>query len=188
MANILMVVSAANSLTMRDGTEHPTGYWAEELVVSHQTLLDAGHTVHIATPGGRKPTVDEVSLAAESAGGAGPCGQLPGATLSRSTPSCPPRWCWAASTSPTMTPSSCRAATGPWPICTGMPTSAADPLRRQRGCQDHRAVLPRPGRAAERHGRRRRVHLRRTPPHRLHGRGGTGRAPGPIRRGSWRTS
>ncbi|MDN4644359.1 type 1 glutamine amidotransferase domain-containing protein [Arthrobacter sp. PsM3] len=69
MANILMVVSAADSLTMRDGSEHPTGYWAEELVVSHQTLLSAGHTVHIATPGGAKPTVDEVSLAAESAGG-----------------------------------------------------------------------------------------------------------------------
>ncbi|MHA7223858.1 type 1 glutamine amidotransferase domain-containing protein [Arthrobacter sp. RHLT1-20] len=69
MANILMVVSAANSLTMRDGSEHPTGYWAEELVVSHQTLLNAGHTVHLATPGGAKPTVDEVSLAAESAGG-----------------------------------------------------------------------------------------------------------------------
>lgn len=69
MANILMVVSAADSLTMRDGSEHPTGYWAEELVVSHQTLLGAGHTVHISTPGGKKPTVDEVSLAAESAGG-----------------------------------------------------------------------------------------------------------------------
>ena len=54
---------------MRDGSDHPTGYWAEELVVSHRTLLDAGHTVHIATPGGKKPTVDEVSLAAESAGG-----------------------------------------------------------------------------------------------------------------------
>lgn len=67
--NILMVVSAADSLTMRDGSEHPTGYWAEELVVSHRTLLDAGHTVHIAAPGGKKPTVDEVSLAAESAGG-----------------------------------------------------------------------------------------------------------------------
>lgn len=67
--NILMVVSAADSLTMRDGSEHPTGYWAEELVVSHRTLLDAGHTVHIATPGGKKPTVDEVSLAAGSAGG-----------------------------------------------------------------------------------------------------------------------
>ncbi|MBX7446066.1 MULTISPECIES: type 1 glutamine amidotransferase domain-containing protein [unclassified Arthrobacter] len=69
MANILMVVSAADSLTMKDGSEHPTGYWAEELVVAHQTLTRAGNTVHIATPGGRKPTVDQVSLAAESAGG-----------------------------------------------------------------------------------------------------------------------
>jgi len=69
MANILMVVSAADSLTMKDGSEHPTGYWAEELVVSHQTLTGAGNTVHIATPGGRKPTVDQVSLAPESAGG-----------------------------------------------------------------------------------------------------------------------
>jgi putative intracellular protease/amidase len=64
-----MVVSAADSLTMKDGSEHPTGYWAEELVVSHQTLTEAGNTVHIATPGGRKPTVDQVSLAAESADG-----------------------------------------------------------------------------------------------------------------------
>ena len=69
MSNILMVVSAADSLTMRDGSQHPTGYWAEELVVSHQTLTKAGHTVHIATPGGAKPTVDEVSLAPDSAGG-----------------------------------------------------------------------------------------------------------------------
>jgi putative intracellular protease/amidase len=69
MANILMVVSAADSLTMRDGSKHPTGYWAEELVVSHQTLTEAGHTVHIATPGGAKPTVDEVSLAPDSPGG-----------------------------------------------------------------------------------------------------------------------
>ena len=69
MASILMVVSAADSLTMRDGSEHPTGYWAEELVVSHKLLGDAGHTVRIATPGGAKPTVDEVSLTVESAGG-----------------------------------------------------------------------------------------------------------------------
>lgn len=55
MANILMVVSAADSLTMRDGTQHPTGYWAEELVVSHQTLRDAGHTVHIATSAAPSP-------------------------------------------------------------------------------------------------------------------------------------
>ncbi|MCC9145986.1 MULTISPECIES: type 1 glutamine amidotransferase domain-containing protein [unclassified Arthrobacter] len=68
MANILMVVSAADSLTMRDGSEHPTGYWAEELVESHRVLREAGHTVRIATPGGAKPTVDQVSLAPESAG------------------------------------------------------------------------------------------------------------------------
>ena len=69
MANILMVVSAADSLSMKDGSEHPTGFWAEELVVAHQTLLEAGHTVHIATPDGVRPTVDQVSLADESAGG-----------------------------------------------------------------------------------------------------------------------
>lgn len=69
MANILMVVSAADSLTMKDGSEHPTGYWAEELVESHRALRQAGHTVQIATPGGVKPTVDQVSLAPESAGG-----------------------------------------------------------------------------------------------------------------------
>jgi putative intracellular protease/amidase len=69
VANILMVVSAADSLTMKDGSEHPTGYWAEELVVAHETFIDAGHTVHLATPGGARPTVDQVSLAAESAGG-----------------------------------------------------------------------------------------------------------------------
>ena len=69
MGNILMVVSATDSLTIRDGSEHPTGHGAEEVAVAHKNLLDAGHAVRIATPGGMKPTVDQVSLAAESAGG-----------------------------------------------------------------------------------------------------------------------
>lgn len=69
VGNILMVVSATDSLTMRDGSEHPTGHGAEEVAVAHKNLLDAGHAVRIATPGGMKPTVDQVSLAAESAGG-----------------------------------------------------------------------------------------------------------------------
>ena len=68
MASILMVVSAADSLTMKDGSEHPTGYWAEELVVAHRALLEAGHMVDLATPGGVKPTVDKVSLQAEAVG------------------------------------------------------------------------------------------------------------------------
>lgn len=68
MAHILMVVSAADSLTMKDGSEHPTGYWAEELVASHRELRNAGHSVQIATPGGVKPTVDQVSLDPAAAG------------------------------------------------------------------------------------------------------------------------
>ncbi|OEU87412.1 thiamine biosynthesis protein ThiJ [Streptomyces abyssalis] len=62
MAKILMVVSAADSLTLADGTAHPTGYWAEEVVVSHQVLTEAGIDVDIATPGGAQPTVDPISL------------------------------------------------------------------------------------------------------------------------------
>lgn len=69
MSNILMVPSAADHWRLRDGTEHPTGYWAEEFVVPHRAFRDAGHTVDVATPGGVAPTVDAVSLAPEQNGG-----------------------------------------------------------------------------------------------------------------------
>ncbi|NLU71499.1 type 1 glutamine amidotransferase domain-containing protein [Streptomyces sp. HNM0575] len=62
MAKILMVVSAADRLTLADGTTHPTGYWAEEVAVSHRALREAGFDVDIATPGGAQPTVDAISL------------------------------------------------------------------------------------------------------------------------------
>ncbi|RAJ69993.1 putative intracellular protease/amidase [Streptomyces sp. Amel2xB2] len=62
MATILMVVSAADSLTLADGSSHPTGYWAEEVAVSHRVLREAGVDVDIATPGGARPTADPVSL------------------------------------------------------------------------------------------------------------------------------
>lgn len=57
-----MVVSAADSLTLADGTSHPTGYWAEEVVESVRVLREAGVEVTLATPGGVVPTVDKVSL------------------------------------------------------------------------------------------------------------------------------
>jgi len=63
MSNILLVATAANSLTLRDGTTHPTGFWAEELVVAHRELTAAGHRVTIATPDGRPAPVDPGSLA-----------------------------------------------------------------------------------------------------------------------------
>ncbi|WP_104164557.1 type 1 glutamine amidotransferase domain-containing protein [Cryobacterium sp. N22] len=66
MSNILMVVTAAESLILADGTVHPTGFWAEELVVAHRDLTAAGHVVAIATPGGIRPTVDPGSLGDDS--------------------------------------------------------------------------------------------------------------------------
>lgn len=57
-----MVVSGADSLTLADGTSHPTGYWAEEVVESVRVLREAGVEVTVATPGGVVPTVDKASL------------------------------------------------------------------------------------------------------------------------------
>jgi putative intracellular protease/amidase len=76
MSKILMIVTAANSLTMKDGSEHPTGFWAEELVTAHRDFVAAGHTVTIATPGGITPTVDAGSLDPAQTGGAGRAREL----------------------------------------------------------------------------------------------------------------
>ena len=53
-----------------DGTDHPTGFWAEELVESHRVLRAAGHTIDAATPGGVRPTVDAARL--DESGGVAP--------------------------------------------------------------------------------------------------------------------
>ena len=62
MSEVLMVVTGADRLMLADGTSHPTGFWAEELVELHQGLTAAGHTVAIATPQGVVPTVDPGSV------------------------------------------------------------------------------------------------------------------------------
>ena len=62
MASVLFVVSAARSWTLRDGTAHPTGFWAEELLVPYHLLTEAGHSVSFATPGGAAPVADAASL------------------------------------------------------------------------------------------------------------------------------
>jgi putative intracellular protease/amidase len=61
-SKVLMVISGADSLTLADGTVHPTGYWAEEVAESHRILTEAGTEVVFATPGGVRPTVDALSL------------------------------------------------------------------------------------------------------------------------------
>jgi putative intracellular protease/amidase len=65
MTRVLMVLTGANVWTMKDGTPHPTGFWSEEFVAPHKTFTAAGFDVSIATPNGRTPTVDPLSLAAQ---------------------------------------------------------------------------------------------------------------------------
>jgi putative intracellular protease/amidase len=62
MTSVLIVVSAADRWMLKDGTGHPTGYWAEELAEPHKIFASAGWDITIATPGGVAPTVDRVSL------------------------------------------------------------------------------------------------------------------------------
>jgi putative intracellular protease/amidase len=46
---------------MKDGTPHPTGFWAREFMEAYNAFKDGGLDVRIATPGGVKPTVDQLS-------------------------------------------------------------------------------------------------------------------------------
>lgn len=62
MTKVLMVVSAADHWTRNDGTHHPTGFWAEELVTSYSVFTEAGWDIDVATPDGIAPTVDQASL------------------------------------------------------------------------------------------------------------------------------
>ena len=69
MGKILFVVTGADYWTLADGTQHPTGFWAEELVAPYRVFTGAGLQVVIATPDGVVPTVDRASLSADANGG-----------------------------------------------------------------------------------------------------------------------
>ncbi|MGW5149201.1 type 1 glutamine amidotransferase domain-containing protein [Rhodococcus koreensis] len=62
MTKVLFVMSAADRWTLSDGTVHPSGYWAEEVAVPHRIFSGAGWDVTVATPGGKAPTLDQLSL------------------------------------------------------------------------------------------------------------------------------
>lgn len=65
MKKVLMVLTGATFWEFKDGTKHPTGFWAEEFVVPDRMFREAGLDVTIATPGAVTPVVDEFSLAPE---------------------------------------------------------------------------------------------------------------------------
>jgi putative intracellular protease/amidase len=62
MPSVLIVLSSARLWSQKDGTQRPTGFWAEEFVVPHRILAEAGLDLTIATPGGKIPVADEGSL------------------------------------------------------------------------------------------------------------------------------
>ncbi|WP_067844413.1 type 1 glutamine amidotransferase domain-containing protein [Nocardia lijiangensis] len=62
MTKVLFVISAADRWTLNDGSVHPSGYWAEEVAVPHRIFSEAGWDIAVATPGGKAPTLDRLSL------------------------------------------------------------------------------------------------------------------------------
>lgn len=68
MGRILIVMSAADVWERTDGSQYPTGYWAEELAAPHEAFVRAGHTVDFASPGGVLQPLDQHSADPEIAG------------------------------------------------------------------------------------------------------------------------
>jgi putative intracellular protease/amidase len=62
MPAVLMVLSGADTWTMKDGRRHPTGFWVEEFMRPYRAFTAAGLKVTIATPRGGVATPDPLSL------------------------------------------------------------------------------------------------------------------------------
>src|SRR5262245_5861868 len=62
MKTVLTILTNAAHLTLTDGEEYPSGFWAEEFAVPYQMFRKAGYAVDLATLGGVAPTVDKSSL------------------------------------------------------------------------------------------------------------------------------
>ena len=62
MTKALFVVSAADHWTLNDGTKHPSGFWGEELAMPHKIFTEAGWEITVATPAGKAPTLDRLSM------------------------------------------------------------------------------------------------------------------------------
>ncbi|WP_323791449.1 type 1 glutamine amidotransferase domain-containing protein [Nocardioides sp.] len=68
MPKILFALTGSDHWTLNDGTKHPTGFWAEEVLSPLEVFSEAGIDVDLASPEGKTPVVDEGSLAADTIG------------------------------------------------------------------------------------------------------------------------
>ena len=69
MAMVLIALTGARVWNQKDGTQRPTGFWAEEFAVPHEVLSNAGEDITVATPGGVVPVPDQFSLSAQANNG-----------------------------------------------------------------------------------------------------------------------
>lgn len=69
MTCLLFAVSSSDHWTLADGTDHPSGFWPEELAVPHEVFTAAGFDITIATPGAVRPVADEAGFTPEMNGG-----------------------------------------------------------------------------------------------------------------------
>src|SRR5258708_35543967 len=84
MARVLFAVTGSRHWTLNDGTQHPCGYWPEELAVPHEVFAAAALQITVATPGAVSPVPDEAGFTPEMNGGSGGPGGRYSADLHRS--------------------------------------------------------------------------------------------------------
>src|SRR6202012_3512410 len=66
---VLVVMSSANALDLKDGKTYSTGYYLNEFVIPFRKLVEAGHEPVIANPKGDLPVMDANSNNAMFFGG-----------------------------------------------------------------------------------------------------------------------
>src|SRR6201985_3684293 len=66
---VLVVMSSANALDLKDGKTYSTGYYLNEFVVPYRKLVEAGFEPVIANPQGGRPVMDANSNNAMFFGG-----------------------------------------------------------------------------------------------------------------------
>jgi putative intracellular protease/amidase len=62
MTRIAYLVTSAREMTLADGTQHPTGYFAEEALKPYERFVVAGFEVTVITPDGNPPFADPYGL------------------------------------------------------------------------------------------------------------------------------
>lgn len=74
MTRVLILMTKTKTLSLLDGTDHASGYWAEEFVLPYERYLREGYRVDVATIRGQPTTVDQGSLSAQVVAATRPAG------------------------------------------------------------------------------------------------------------------